>query len=156
MEDEVVLLQPAVLVVGLDQGGSGALEFLADYAAGQIFEVGVRGPAGGEFDQLLPVAGERELEDQADYAVVVILDLSGEALAGVEDQGLERLLDGRALVADVGWGFFETGLGGAGSDDLAEGVEADLFADVELDQDQDGAAERAGGGRLRARLDLGR
>jgi len=149
-------LQPAVLAVTLDQGGSGALEFLADYAAGQIFEVGVRGPAGGEFDQFLPVAGEREFEDQADDAVIVILDLSGEALAGVEDQGLERLLDGRPLVANVGWGFFETGLGSAGSDDVAEGVEADLFADVELNQDQDGTAKRAGSGRLRAGLDFGR
>src|SRR6266576_6415195 len=41
MEDEVVLLQPAVLIVGLDQRGSGALEFLPDYAAGQLFEAGV-------------------------------------------------------------------------------------------------------------------
>jgi hypothetical protein len=132
VEDEVVLLQPVVLVIGLDQGGGGALQLLADYAAGQLFEVGVGGPVGGELDQFLPVAGEGELEDQADYAVVVVLDLSGEALAGVEDQGLESFFDWGALVANVG-GSFETGLGGAGSDDLTEGVEADLFADVELD-----------------------
>ena len=73
VEDKVVLLQPVFFFVGLDQRGSGALEFLADDAAGQIFEVGVRGPVGGEFDQLLPVAGERELEDQADYAVIEYL-----------------------------------------------------------------------------------
>ncbi len=56
-----------------------------------------------------------------------------------------RLLDRRTLVADVGRGLFEAGFGGAGPEDGAENVEADLFADVELDQDEDGAAEGGGG-----------
>ena len=59
----------------------------------------------GEFDERFPVAGEGQLEDEADYAVVVVLDLSGEALAGVEDQRLEAFVDRRALVADVGGGL---------------------------------------------------
>ena len=122
--------------------GSGALELLPDDARGQLLEVGVGGPAAGEFDERVPVAGEGQLEDEADDAVVVVLDLSGEALAAFEDQRLEGLLDRRALVADVGGSLLEAGLGGAGWEDLAELVEADLFADVELDQDQDRSAQR--------------
>ena len=47
-------------------------------------------------------AGKRQLEDQADDAVIVILDLSVKALAAFEDERLERLLDRRTLVADIG------------------------------------------------------
>ena len=66
-----------------------------------------------------------------------------EALAGFEDQRLERLDYRRPLVADVAGGrVLEAGFGGAGAEDLAQFVEADLFADVELDQDEDGAAQR--------------
>ena len=152
MEDEVVLLQPFALVVGLDQGGRGAFELLLDDARGELFEVGVGDPAAGEFDESLPAAGEGEFEHEADDAVVVVLDLAVEALAGVEHQGLEGLLDGRALVADVGGSLLEAGFGGAGAEDLAEFVEADLFADVELDQDQDRAVQ--GSLRLRRLLQL--
>src|ERR1700679_3085231 len=60
---------------------------------------------------------------------------------GVEGERFEDLLEGRALVLNVGWSLLEAGLGGAGSEDVAENVEANLFADVELNQDQDGAAE---------------
>jgi hypothetical protein len=35
----------------------------------------------------------------------------------------------------------EAGLLAAGSEDVAEGVEVDLFANVELDQDKDGALQ---------------
>ena len=143
MEDEVVLLQPFA-GVGLDQRWGGALEFLPDDADGELFEVGVGGPAAGELDERVPPAGKGQLEVEADDAVVVILDLSGKALAGFEDERLERLLDRRALVADVGRSLFEAGIGGAGSEDGAEHVEPDLFADVELDQGEDRAARGAG------------
>jgi hypothetical protein len=152
MEDEVVFLQPVGGVglgvirfdVGLDQRGRGEFELLLDDARGQSFEVGVGGPAGGKLDERVPVAGERQLEDQADDAVIVILDLALEALAAVEDERVEAFFDGRTLVADVsGSLMLEAGFGGAGAEDLAEFVEADLFADVELDQDQDRAAQGA-------------
>jgi hypothetical protein len=88
-------------------------------------------------DERVPSAGKREFEDQANDAVVVVLDFSGEALAGIEDEWVESLFDGRTLVADVGGSLFEAGVGGAGSEDVAEDVEFDFFADVELDQDED-------------------
>jgi hypothetical protein len=44
--------------------------------------------------------------------------------------------------------MLEAGFGGAGAEDLAELVEADFFADVELDQDQDRAAQGASGREL--------
>ena len=132
--------------IRLDQGGRGAFEFLTDDAGGERFEVGVGGPAAGKLNERVPAAGERKFENEADDSVVVVLDLALEALSAVEDEGLERFLDGRTLVADVsGSLMLEAGLGGAGSEDVAELVEADLFADVELDQDQDGAAEGRGG-----------
>jgi len=60
---------------------------LTDDAGGEALEVGVGGPAAGELDERVPIAGERELEDQADHAVVVVLDLSLEALAGSRTSG---------------------------------------------------------------------
>ncbi len=89
-------------------------------------------------DQLVPVAGERELEDHADYAVIEIPDVALESLATFKNQRLEGFFDWRALVADVaGSEMPEAGVGGAGAENLAELVEANFFADVELDQDQD-------------------
>ena len=120
---------------------------------GELFEVGVGGPAAGEFDESVPAAGEGKFELEADDAVIVVLDFSGKALAAFERQGLKGLFDRSALVADVGGSLLETGFGLAGREDLAELVEADLFADVELDEDQDGAAQ--GSLRLRRLLQLG-
>ena len=99
----------------------------------------------------LPEKGSSKTE--ADDAVIVVLDFSVEALAAFEDQGLKGLFDRSALVAHVGGSLLEAGFGRAGAEDLAEFVEADLFADVELDEDQDGAAQR--GLRLRRLLQLG-
>ena len=42
--------------------------------------------------------------DDAEDAVVVVLDFALEPLAGFEDEGIERVDDGRALVADVAVG----------------------------------------------------
>ncbi len=136
MEDEVVLLQP-LAGIRLHESRGGVFELLFDHARGQLFEVRVGRPAAGELDELVPVAGERQLEDQADDAVIVVLDLTFEALAAVEDQRVESFFDGRTLVANVSRSLvLEAGFGGAGSEDLAELVKTDLFADVELDQDQ--------------------
>ena len=121
---------------------------MLDDAGGEAFEVGVPNPAAGELDELIPVAGEGQLEDHADHAVVEILDVALQALAAFEDEGFEGLFDRRALEADVaGSEVLEAGIGGAGAEDLAELVEANLFADVELDQNQDRAGQ-GGVGRL--------
>src|ERR1700683_5537772 len=104
---------------------------------------------------MLPVAGEWKLEDQADNAVIVVLDLALEALAAFEDEWFEAFFDGGALEADVFGGLvLEAGFGGAGSEELAEFVELDLFADVELDQGEDGTLERSGGGAGCQRVQL--
>ncbi len=115
----------------------------------RVLEVGVGGPAAGKLDESVPAAGEREFEDQADDSVVVVLDFAREALAGFEDERVERLFDGRTLVANVSGSLFEAGVGSAGSEDVAEDVELNFFADVELDQDEDGTAERRRGGLAR-------
>ena len=60
-----------------------------------------------------------------------------EALAAFEDQGLNLLDHRRALEADVSRGrVLEARLLAAGSEDVAQGVEIDLLAHVELDQDE--------------------
>src|SRR5579859_948980 len=154
LEDEIVLLQP-LGAVGLDQRGGGAFQLLPDDARGELLEVGVGGPAGGKFDELVPGTAEGQLEEQADDAVVIVLDLSREALAGFEDERLKRLFDRSALVADVGGRLLEAGFGLARGEDLAEFVEADLFAYVELDQDQHHATQGAGGLGRRGFLNCG-
>ena len=129
-------MQPAV--VELDQRGTGALDLLFDDLLGEAGEVGVPNPAAGQANQRVPIAGKGQLEDDAQHAVVVVLDLDVETLAAFENQRLDRLDDRRTLEADVsGSGVLEAGLLAARAEDVAEVVEADLFADVELDQDQD-------------------
>ena len=61
------------------------LELLRDHARSELFEGGVGSPTAGKLDESVPGAGEGQLEDQADYAVIVVLDLAFEALAGFED-----------------------------------------------------------------------
>jgi hypothetical protein len=98
-------------------------------------------------DEVVPIAGKGQLEDHADYTVVEILDVALEAFAAFEDQGFEDFFYRGTLEADVARGdVFEAGIGSARAEDLAELVEANLFAYVELDQDQDRAAEGSVGG----------
>ena len=53
------------------------------------------------------------------------------------DQRLDLFDHRRTLEAHVSWsGLLEAGLLAAGSKDVAEGIEVDLLADVELDQDE--------------------
>ena len=123
----------------------------ADHGLGAGGEIDIPDPAAGEADQGVPIAGKGELVKDADDAIVVVFDFAGELLAGIEDEGIGGHDDGRALVADVGGsGVFEVGLlDGAAVNDLLQAVEEDLFADVELDEDEDGAGERGGGGSWR-------
>jgi hypothetical protein len=136
VEDEVVLGEP--VGVGFVKRGAGTLEAFACDGGGVGAEVNVPDPARREGDEAVPVAGEGEFEDDGEDAVVVVLDLCAETLAGVEDEGFDCFHDGRALVADVvGRGVLERRLGdGRGAEDLAELVEANLFADVELNEDK--------------------
>src|SRR5262249_3155037 len=100
-------------------------------------------PTRGEFNQFVPVAGKGEVEDQADYTIVEVLDFSGKAFARVKYQGFEAIGHWGTLISDVRWGLsaLESGLRVARLKHLSDYVEADFFADVVLDQDQDRAAE---------------
>ena len=125
MENEVVLLQPLLGGIRLDECGSGALQLLLRNASGETLKVGVGSPAAGELRQRVPAAREWQLENQADYAVVVVLDVSFEALTALKDQGLQGLFHRRALVADVSGGLvLETGRGRTGAEDIAQIVQA--------------------------------
>ena len=150
VEDEVVFMQPAL--VELDQRGPGALDLLFDDLLGEAGEIGVPNPAAGEADERVPVAGKRQLEDHAEHAVIVVLDLHVEAFAAFEDQRFDRLDDRSALEADVSRRrMLEAGLLAAGSKDVAQRVEVDLLANVELDQHQHRPLQRfvlGNGGRL--------
>src|ERR1700722_3370641 len=138
MEDEIVFLQP-FNGVRLDDGGSGTLEFLLNDAGGEAFEVGVPDPAAGELNELVPFAGEGKFKHHAYYAIVEILDFPLQALATLEDEWLEGLFHGRTLKADVaGSHVLEAGIDGTSAEDAAKPVEANLFADVELNHDQNG------------------
>jgi hypothetical protein len=138
MEDEVVLAEPAG--VGLDEGGGDALQTLAEDGLDAGGEIDVPDPSAGETNETVPVAGERNFQEKADDAVVVILDLAGQPFAGIEDEGIGGDDNGRSRVTDIGWGgMLEVGLlDGAAVDDPLELVEADLLADIELDKDTDG------------------
>ena len=69
-----------------------------------FLEVDVPDPAAAQADQRVPVAGKRQLEDHAQHAVVVILDLAFEALATVQNQGIDRLHHRRTLIAHIAGG----------------------------------------------------
>src|ERR1700739_1366481 len=130
MEDEVVFVQP--VVVGLDQRGAGAFELLLDDLLREAGEVGVPNPATGEANERVPVAGEWQLENHAEHTVVAALDLGVETLSHFEHQRLDALDHRRALIADVSrGGVLETSFLTARAEDLAQRVEADLFANVE-------------------------
>ena len=95
VEDEVIFVQP--IVIGLDQRGAGAFDLLLNDLLGEAGEVGIPNPAAGQADERVPVAGKRQLEDHAEYAVVVVLDLGVQALTAFEHQRLDALNHRRPL-----------------------------------------------------------
>src|SRR2546430_13484489 len=74
-------------------------------------EIYVPYPPATQADHGVPVARERQLEDHAEDAIVVVLDLGLEAFAAVQDQRLDWFHDRGALIADISrCGMFEGGL----------------------------------------------
>ena len=150
VEDEVVFAEP--FAVGLDESRAGAGETGANGFGGLSGEIDLPHPAAGELDQFVPVTGVGELVDDAQDAVVVVLNGAVELLPGFEDEGIEGFDDGRPLVADVALGrvFESGGVCDASLQESAELVEPDGFADIELQEDQHGALKRGvDGGRSR-------
>jgi hypothetical protein len=109
-------------------------------------EVDLPGPTAGEGDQSLPGAGEREMENDTDDTIVVVLDLSEKPFPCIENERLGGLDDRWPFVANVAWcGVFEGRLlDGRGAEKLAETVETDLLGDIELQKDVNGARESKG------------
>ena len=153
MKDEVVLAQPAP--IGLDHGTGDALKLLAHDGFNTRGEVDIPNPAAGQVHEAFPIAGERKLIKNAGNAVIVVLYFAFEALAAFELECFKRADDGRTLVTDVGGrGVLHAGLlHGARVHGLLQQVEPQFFADIELDEDHHGSAERGicrhGNGRPR-------
>src|ERR1700761_3834149 len=142
MEDEVILAKPARVGVLHDLGN--AAQLLSNdrlYAGSKIH---IPDPAAGEVHKAFPVAREGKLIENADDAVIVILDFAFQTLAGFEYERIEAARDGRALVADVGGRrVLEVGLAEGARfillfKSLLKHVEAQLFADIKLDEYKDG------------------
>src|SRR5271169_214125 len=135
VEDEVIFVQPTV--VKLDQSRARAFDLLFDDLLREAGEIGVPNPTAGEADQRVPVASKGQLEDHAEHAVIVVLDLDVEPFAAFEDQRLDRFDHWRTLETDVPRSrMLEASLLPPSSEDVAQGVELDLLANVELDQHQ--------------------
>lgn len=146
VDDEVVLGEP--LGVGFDQRRVSHGKALPDDLFRLRREVDLPGPATCAGDQLLPGGREGELKDDADDAVVVVLDFAGETLTAFEHQRSGGFDDGRALVTDVsGGGMFEGRLlEGGGAEKSAQVLKVNLFAHIELQQSVDGSGENGGFG----------
>src|ERR1039458_6213580 len=88
--------------------------------------------------QAVPISRKRQLVNDADHAIVVILDFSFEALSAIELKRIERLDHRRSLVAHIRRGrvFHPRLRHGARTHRMLQMVEAQLFTYVELDQDQ--------------------
>src|SRR5579864_6642731 len=159
VEDKVIFLQPWILfvVVRLHQRGGRTLELLLHDSRRENFEVRVRRPPAREFHQVIPVPRKRQLEHKADYAVVKILDLSFEALAAFEHERVKRFHNRCTLILNVvGRLILECRLGRPCTQELAQIIQPNFFANVKLDQRQHGSTQGRGGRRLRHRMYLGR
>src|SRR5215471_3406540 len=105
-----------------------------DYASGVTGEINVPDPMTGHVNEGIPCAGKRELEDDADDTVVVILDHTGETFATFENQRFYGFDDGWPLVSDIArGGMFERRLGESGcSENFTKAIKPNFFADIEL------------------------
>src|SRR5208337_585867 len=141
VEDEVVFLQPFG-GIGFQERWSGPLQLLFDDAGGKAFEVRIPNPAAGKLNELVPIAGKRQFEDHADDAVVEVLDLALQTLAALKNQRLQSFFNRRTLEPDISRShMFEAGIDGARPKNTAKLIEANLFTDVKLDQNQDRTAQ---------------
>src|SRR5437870_2733509 len=92
-KDAVVFAEP--VLVRLHHRGRRTFQLYPSNAGGERFKIRVPDPAAGQLHQLAPVPREGQLENQTDDAVVVILDLSFQAFAGLQDHRLNPLQNGR-------------------------------------------------------------
>src|SRR5579862_9986128 len=107
-------MQPTV--VEFDECRPGALDLLFDDLLGEARKIGVPNPAAGETDERIPIARKRQLENDTQNTVIVILDLDVETFAAFEDQRLDWLDNRGTLKPDVSRGrVLEAGLLAAGS-----------------------------------------
>src|ERR1039457_2277677 len=94
--------------------------------------------------QAIPIARERQLEDNAHHTVVVVLNVSFETLTAFENKRID-LLDYRwPLIANIGWRRMLQArlLHGTSAHRLLQDVESEFLAHIELNQHQNGAVEK--------------
>src|ERR1700693_2813997 len=144
MKNKIVFAQP--LRIRFHQRRPRPFQLLVRNLRGMPFEVDVPNPAAAQANQGVPVSRKWQLENHAEHAVIVVLDLSFEAFARFQNQWLDRLNHRRALIANVSRsGMFEAGLlECARPKNLAKLVELDLLTNIELDQNQHRAAQGKG------------
>src|SRR4051812_44862249 len=102
------------------------------------FKVDVPNPPTAQPDQRVPVSRKWQLENHAEHAVIVILDLSFQPLPSFQNQRLDWFDHGRTLIPNVPRrGMFEARLlQRPCPKDLAQLIELDLLTNVELDKHQ--------------------
>ncbi len=139
-EDVVVFADP--LAVGLGNGRRDALQALARHLLRLSLQLGAGNEARGQRHQRFPIAFEGQLKDHTHHAVVVILDLRVQRLAGSQRDGRGALDDGRLLEAHVfGRGVLEAAHGAARSQHGAQLLQANLFAYIVQQHRAEGAFE---------------
>ena len=100
-------------------------------------EIRVPHPASTQLYQRVPISRKGQFEDETDYAVIVVLNLALEALPRFEHQRLQGFDYRGPLVTNVGWGgILEAGFESACTEYFSKLIQADLFADVELHENQ--------------------
>src|SRR5689334_7232647 len=111
------------------------------------FEIDVPNPPAPQPNQRVPVSRKCQLENYAEHAVVVILDLSFQPFPGFQNQWLNWLNHGRPLIANVSRGrmFKARLLQRPRPEDLPQLIELDLLTNIELDKHQHSSAQRRPG-----------
>ena len=90
VEDEVVFLQPLRSGIGLDSAGAARSSFCLTTREASFSKLVSEVQRQESSTSLSQSAGKGQLEDQADDAVIVVLDLALKALAAVEDERVQR------------------------------------------------------------------
>ena len=142
VDDEVVLGE--ALRVGAGQGRGRPLQVAFHHFDGARFQAGVVHPPRGQANDVVPIAGERQFEAQADHAVIVI----GYAPADLPGAGDHRAERGFHHRRPGELHVFRSGLAEEGFaarrrqvEDAPEFLQPDFLADVEQKQDREGSGQ---------------
>jgi len=142
IDNVIVLGEPRV--VRFLQCGTGALESGADPFGRAALEFGGTDQSAGLADEGRPIGLERQLELNADHAIVVIFGAARDALSAVESDEIDGFGDGRAFKAEVlrnGRSAAGGGFGTAGCAECTESVQVNGLSDLVKKEDAKAAAK---------------